>query len=319
MADTKIEWADKVWNPVIGCTKCSPGCLNCYAERFACRLAHMGQEKYQNVTGYIKEWTHWLGNIYCDKSALDIPLHWRKPKRIFVCSMSDLFHEKVPDSFLGDVFEKIRKTPQHTYLILTKRVKRMVEVANILIKAHGAKYFKHVHWGTSISTQPEADINIPLLLQIQDAAVRWLSIEPMLEGIDIRKYLVAGADGLPEEIEKYHDWIDWIVVGGESGPGARPMHPDWVRNIRDQCVAAGVPFYFKQWGAYTPDGPAQVVKNDVVFLKDGTWMYTKDVFRNGWGKYYDTPTDCIWMKRVGKKKSGCILDGKEWKKLPERK
>lgn len=297
---SKIEWTDEVWNPIVGCTKCSPGCLNCYAERFACRLAYMGQEKYQKVTGYINEWTHWLGNVYCDKLVLDQPLHWKKPRRIFVCSMSDLFHPKVPFEYIIKVLRIIEQCPQHIFLILTKR-------PEIAFDFYGGTSgfglspppLLNVHLGVSISN-PNEMWKATELSRIP-AAVRWISFEPLL----------ADVGEIP--------LIDGVVVGGESGSGARPMHPDWPRNIRDQCIAEGIPFFFKQWGAYTPDGSAQVIKNDVVFLKDGTLMDTKDVFRNGWQKYYDTPTDCIWMKRVGKKKAGRLLDGKEWNQLPERK
>lgn len=313
---TKIEWADEVWNPVIGCTKCSPGCMNCYAERFAARLWRMGRGDYGSVLG-IEDYK-WNGEILCRKSFLDKPLHWHKPRRIFVCSMSDLFHPKVNGAFRGDVFDVIRKTPQHTYLILTKRAERMAKVANILIRAHGEKYFRHVQWGTSISTQLEADKNIPFLLQIQGGAVRWLNIEPMLEGIDLEPHThhsdcnynrggTCDCEGGCDNVSPGENWLEnisGVVVGGETGPGAKPMHPDWPRNIRDQCVATNTPFYFKQWGEWLSGAEKYALK-----INTYQHYYPKRVTRIGNTTFF----------RVGKKKAGCILDGKKWEQLPERK
>ena len=357
MADTKIQWADKVWNPVVGCTKCSPGCLNCYAERMAARLSYMGQEKYSYVVKarHIDEKRPWSNKIFCDETVLDQPLHWRKSKRIFVCSMSDLFHPKVPFGFIDKVFNVIYHCSEHTFLVLTKRVERMAEVANLLIKAHGEQYFRHVHWGTSISTQTEAENNIPFLLQIKGAAVRWLSIEPMLGEIGLDRSLCIckhwkSEDGRneppwhPEDITKIqykkqalcsvnYQTIDWVVVGGESGPGARPMHPDWVRNICDQCVAANVPFYFKQWGRWKPGrsewSPGKPITKARWIEPDGSyskWDLTQagtpyHITRKGLITPLGKSPECdsIFMTPVGKKKADCKLDGKEWKQLPERR
>ena len=300
MMATKIEWTEETWNPIAGCTKCSPGCDNCYAERMAYRLACMGIEKYEKVSG--RDWAkkNREDEVYCDEKSLNIPLHWRKPRRIFVCSMSDLFHPKVPYSFIDKIFAQIAGCEQHTFQILTKRPKQMHRWYNAGPGGGIASCatLPNLWLGVTVCT-PDEKPKIDILRDIP-AAVKFLSFEPLLADMG----------------EINLDGIDWVIVGGESGPNARPMHPDWVRGIRDQCVAAGVPFFFKQWGKYTSDGPGKCVENDVVFLKDGTLMNVKDVIKNGWQKYYGTPTDCVWMKRVGKKKAGSLLDGREWKQYP---
>ena len=227
MADTKIEWCDKVWNPVVGCTKCSPGCLNCYAEKFAARLAAMGHNKYIEVMDRI-DWLHWNGKIFCDISALDQPLHWRKPSRIFVCSMGDLFHEKVPFEFIAKVWDIMFECHQHVFLILTKRIKRAEEFCEWLTKAK-FRVMEHfnIHFGVSISTYLEmwkADV-----LEEIPAAIRYISFEPLLEDVPIK----IGN-------------IDWVVVGGESGPGRRPCKIEWIESIVDQCKDANVPVFVKQ-------------------------------------------------------------------------
>ena len=335
------QWWDKSWNPVVGCTKVSDGCRFCYAERMACRLAaiecaNIGfvtsktpkrQRRYIDV---VKMWHDpkiektyfkgWNGKIFCDEKSLDFPLHWRKPRRIFVNSMSDTFHPKVPFEFILKLLAVIHLCPQHTFQILTKRVDKMGAIfANIqaediihwarkIARGKGGKLMNdaavvswplHNLWAGVTVCTPEEKPKIDILRQIP-AAVRFISFEPLL------------ADMGDIDLEG----ISWCIVGGESGPNARPVHPDWARGIRDQCIAAGVPFFFKQWGEYTNDGPGLVIENDVVFLKDGTLMDVKDVMKD-WRKYYDSPTDCVWMKRIGKKKAGSLLDGKEWKQYPK--
>lgn len=280
MADTKIEWCDKVWNPVVGCTKCSPGCLNCYAERMAWRLRSicksMMDGRNQQYLGKTDNNGHWTGQVECCDWLLDEPFDWHKPKRIFVCSMSDLFHEKVPFYFFDKVFTTMTKCPHHIFQVLTKRPKRMKEFFdNYDTHSEFLTWPKpNIHLGVSISTQSEADEKIPILLQIP-ATVRWLSIEPMLEGIDILKYLWVrqkcvgekgcGFTGASYEFDnpknksasrcpqcgKNHtylvtDSIDWVVVGCESGPKNRPCKIEWIQSIVDQCQAEGVPVYVKQ-------------------------------------------------------------------------
>lgn len=241
---TKIEWTDEVWNPVTGCSKVSEGCKNCYAERFSHRF---GWTKKPWTVGNASE------NVKVHPGRLEQPLQWRKPRKIFVNSMSDLFHEQVPFEFIDKVFSIMALVPQHTFQILTKRPERMKEY----IAHRAAKEFshlKHIKWplpnvwlGVSVENQKAADERIPLLLDTP-AAVRFLSCEPLLGPVDLERPVPGSrpVNGV------YPPWmihlLDWVIVGGESGPGARPMHPDWVRSLRDQCQQAGVPFFFKQWG-----------------------------------------------------------------------
>jgi len=252
----------------------------------------------------------WSGDIALRYDQLDKPLHWKDPRRIFVCSMSDLFHPKVPFDFIDKIFFQISFCPQHTFLILTKRPKIMLEYITQLYEGlnifhHGKKFqwpFRNIHLGVSISNQAEADEKIPILLQIP-TAVRWLSIEPMLEGIDLWKAEYPTPDGIGKQgaLTGWPGGIDWVVVGGESGLGARPMHPDWVRNIRDQCVAAGVPFFFKQWGVWLPISQMTKEQESINKLKRVTDVESERFFR------------------FGKKKAGRLLDGKEWNQYPERR
>lgn len=295
MADTKIEWAEKVWNPIAGCTKCSPGCLNCYAEKMAHRIKHICLATNNNpqYLGKTDDDGKWTGEVECCYWKLEEPLHCLKPQRIFVCSMSDLFHPKVPEGFIIDVFDVIAQAAAmgHTILILTKRVKRMWEILgeycswlNPTDLEAFSPYKQNIHIGVSISIADEM-WKVKELSRIP-AAVRWISFEPLLK--DVGKIPIEN--------------ISWVVVGGESGPGARPMHPDWARSIRDQCLAANVPFYFKQWGEYYPVfGEGKVATSakapKAIYVEPGP----------------------VCMLPVGKKKAGCILDGREWKKLPERR
>lgn len=223
---TKIPWTDKTWNPVVGCTKCSPGCLNCYAERMANRLCWMGKSGYEIATDL--ETGKWTGHITCMKSRLDKPLHWKKPCKIFVCSMSDLFHPKVPFEFIDKIFDVIQRTPDHTYQILTKRPKRM---ADFIYQAYGVNHKLDNAWlGVSISTQPELDQNLNYLMDIP-AAMRFVSLEPLLEDIRFRPW---------------HEDLNWVIVGCESGPNRRPCKIEWVQSIVEQCKAANVPVFVKQ-------------------------------------------------------------------------
>ena len=210
---SKIEWTETTWNPVTGCSKVSSGCLNCYAEKLAHRLQAMGNPNYEN--GF---------EVTLHHHMLDRPLTWRQPRLVFVNSMSDLFHEDVPLEFIRQVFVTMRKTPRHTYQVLTKRSERLLELAPRL------DWPRNVWMGVSVE---DADV----LNRIDDlrnvpAAVRFLSIEPLLGPLPDLK--LGG--------------IQWVIVGGESGPGARPMEADWVLDVRDQCEEAEVPFFFKQWG-----------------------------------------------------------------------
>lgn len=219
MKTTKIEWTDKTWNPVTGCTKISQGCAHCYAEVMTRRLKAMGLDKYGN--GF---------QVTLHEDCLEEPLSWRKPHTIFVCSMSDLFHQEVPFSFVDKVVNIIRRTPQHRYQLLTKRAERM------------AKYFlthdvpDNVWLGVTVEAQSsKSRIDC---LRVLDAPIRFLSCEPLIEDLgelDLRN-------------------INWVIVGGESGPQARPMKREWIDSIQEQTKAQGGLFFFKQWGTWGSDG-----------------------------------------------------------------
>ena len=247
---TKIEWTDATWNPVTGCTKISEGCANCYAARMAKRLQAMGQKKYRN--GF---------EVTCHPHALEEPLHWKKPRNIFVCSMSDLFHEAVPFEFVRRVFQIIDKCQQHTFQILTKRPERMLEFYNTSIDGISWHLPRQAYtplsnlWlGVTAENQITADDRIPLLLLQCLAAVRFVSIEPMLGPMDLEDYLTPlgaetcsrGESHKNRTCDCIHEGLDWVIAGAETGPGARPMDPAWARYIRDQCQKAGVPFFYKK-------------------------------------------------------------------------
>ncbi|MGE0751112.1 MAG: DUF5131 family protein [Variibacter sp.] len=224
MAETTIEWTDATWNPVAGCTILTAGCTNCYAMRMAARLEAMGQDKYKGLTRKTGGRAKWTGKIRLDRKALDIPATWSKPRRVFVNSMSDLFHADVPAEFIADVWEVMAATPRHTYQILTKRPDRMIEIVPGLPK------LPNVWLGTSVE-DGRVTSRIDELRRVP-AIIRFISFEPLIGS-------VAGAD--------LRD-IHWAIVGGESGPKARYMNPSWVAEIESMCRRADAAFFFKQWG-----------------------------------------------------------------------
>jgi protein gp37 len=222
--NSPIEWTEATWNPVAGCTIVSPGCMNCYAMRLAARLSAMGQAKYRGTTRVSGGRAKWNGRINVDHAALSLPNRWKAGRMIFVNSMSDLFHENIPFDFVQSVFSTMHETPQHTYQILTKRAERVDELSDRL------SWPLNVWLGVSVEN---ADYKWRIdRLRRTGAAVKFLSLEPLLGPLD----------------DLDLSGIHWAIVGGESGPNARPMRPDWVRSIRDQCKAGGVAFHFKQWG-----------------------------------------------------------------------
>ena len=223
---SNIEWTETTWNPVTGCSKISNGCKNCYAERMALRLQKMGAKKYNN--GFSVAMHHF---------ELESPSTWKKPRLVFVNSMSDLFHKEVPDHFIEKVFKVMNQHPQHTFQVLTKRPHRVICMNNRLC------WTPNIWFGVSIESQRWIK-RIDLLKQL-DAHVKYLSLEPLL-------------GPLPNLVVTD---IDWVIVGGESGPGARPIKAVWVRDIRDQCNKNGIPFFFKQWGGVNKKKTGRTLDN----------------------------------------------------------
>ena len=395
---SKIEWTDATWNPVAGCDKVSPGCANCYAEVMANRLAGMARDdiangkdpgKKRHYLDVINERGKWNGVMRMIPETLDQPFRWKKPRMIFVNSMSDLFHEDVPDGFIMDVWRVMAECDWHTFQILTKRPERAAkwlaryndltgEDFSDFKNARGPEAVRSAHpsgrgqmfaemlelWGeppegaayptfdwmegmmrwpnfpldnvwigTSIENQQTADERIPHLLQIP-AKVRFLSCEPLLGPILLedyhpkhgppilnRTYLRKSVN--PATMEVDHARVDWVIVGGESGPNARPMHPDWARSLRDQCQAAGVAFHFKQHGehiAYTQvTTPEQREAFSQATIRGEQSYFGACVVQGPSGPVTGTTpgVEPVSYARIGKKAAGRLLDGREWNELPE--
>jgi protein gp37 len=356
VADTsKIEWTDATWNVVTGCEKVSPGCDRCYAETFA--------ERWRGIPGHHFENGF---DITLRPERLALPLRWRKPKRVFVNSMSDLFHKDIPDEYIARVFAVMALTPQHTYQILTKRHGRMrsliggphkvdtergytpgvwfrslVQYATHELGSEVNLFGSDSRWplpnvwlGVSVEDQKRADLRIPALVDTP-AAVRFLSCEPLLGPVDLTAWMPGGhalwlcqgpdcrrfysgplQQHCPDCGREGH-WtgshtgngrpngqpIGWVIAGGESGHGARPMSPDWARSLRDQCQKAGVAYLFKQWGEYQPTGYMAIGarQKGCVFVGDPI-----DDLGHRWE-----------MRRVGKGKAGRELDGRTWDEFPK--
>lgn len=365
MNKTNIEWTDATWNPIRGCSRVSEGCRNCYAEKVAYRFSGPGQpyEGLMRVGADGERRAEWNGQVrFVEKHLLDplkdpdmrdpvvvgcltgqviphakeghCPHCTERPRRIFVNSMSDLFHESLDPQVIARCFAVMALANEHTFQVLTKRPKQALNllacvafrelVANfvdeIAQRVWGAMGtwsdeirlgyrwpLPNVWLGVSVENQAAADERIPLLLQTP-AAVRFISAEPLLGSVELRvretdpdqpdlgwdssalmdtDYWVSD-DGVSSDGPR-HAAIDWVICGGESGPGARPMHPDWARSLRDQCQAAGVPFFFKQWGEWGPN-----------------WLNDEN------GKVPNSE----WMDRMGKKAAGAVLDGREWREFP---
>jgi protein gp37 len=363
---SKIEWTNATWNPLTGCTLVSEGCRNCYAAReTAGRLSHLPQ--YQGLARKIGGRPVFTGEVRLHPDRLDQPLRWRKPRRVFVNSMSDLFHEDVPFPFIDQVFAVMALAPQHTFQVLTKRPQRMAEyladredtireaaafeplnlgpAATAAAERMGgvweppqigdegrvelAGYFEgvalgwplpNVWLGTSVENQETADKRIPHLLATP-AAVRFLSCEPLLGPVSLDngpgEFLRCPDCGyskrdVAEQMDHHlcsgpGPGIDWVIVGGESGPNARPMHPDWALDLRDQCVSAGVPYFFKQWGEWIHELHPAVQSPIQQYRLDDEYVYPTD----------DGDYQGLYMARVGKKAAGRELDGRTWDEMPE--
>lgn len=316
MADrTKIEWTDATVNAVNGCSVLSPGCTNCYAMRLAGTRMRTHPTR-AGLTIDTKAGPVWNGQVRFHEPALLQPLRWAKPRMIFWNAHGDLFHDSVPDEWINRVFAVCALTPHHTHQILTKRSARMrdylamkhkhADVLDAASKMPGATTYQKVAahiapwplpnvWlGVSTEDQQRANERIPDLLATP-AAVRWISAEPLLGPIDLREAHLA-----PVKLPR----IDWVVVGGESGPRARPMHPDWARSLRDQCAAAGVAFLFKQWGEWRPIG-WEHSDSRVLLTAAGRVVDKADADANR-----DVPgRGLIEIARVGKTAAGRELDG----------
>ncbi len=283
-----IEWTDATWNPTVGCDIISSGCTHCYAMRMAARLERMGQERYAGLTAPTKTGPVWTGAFReAPRATLVQPLSWSRPRRVFVNSMSDLFHVKASWPLIDKVFAVMALAPRHTFQILTKRSwlmrsyvndaetpGRIVEAACALFASRHPETLRADGSGSGMPWPlPNVWLGISVESQFNEgrffdlsktvAAKRFVSLEPLIGPIDLSHF------------ENRLAWLNWVIVGGESGPGARPMHPDWARGLRDQCLGAGVPFFFKQWG-----------ENDAL------------------------------GNRVGKRLAGAELDGREWKEMP---
>ena len=278
--NSRIEWTDHTINPWHGCRKVSPGCDNCYMHRDKKRY---GQDPSKIVRAV--------------DNTFNKPLHWKDPAMVFVCSWSDFFIKNA-DPWRSDFWEVIRKTPHLTYQILTKRPQN---IKGRLPDDWGQGY-PHVWLGVTAENQAMADERIPILLQIP-AAKRFVSVEPMLGPVDIRLYLPnpSGSLMITASGREYINRLDWVICGGETGPGSRPMHPDWARSLRDQCQGAGVPFLFKQWGEWVPSNQYPPELNGVRLSR-----YMRFTFG----------ADFQHMFHVGKKAAGRLLDGQLWDQYP---
>ncbi len=298
MADkTKIQWADATWNPIVGCSLVSPGCTHCYAMRVAWRLANNPKTPhYAGTAEVVKGKPVWTGKLsMASDRVVGQPLKWRRPRRIFVNSEGDLFHEDAPNHWIDRVVGVMHRSPQHSFLVLTKRAERMHSYcrrtpARTMLRLQSPYLYGLERWplpnvwiGVSAEDQRRAQERLPLLRDTP-AALRFLSAEPLLGPLDLPAILGPKLAGL-----------DWVIAGGESGPGARAPDPDWFRRLRDDCAAAGVPFFFKQWGEWLP-----AVDCITAGIPIKEWRQT-------------SPS----MARIGKRRTGNHLDGCQHLAFPE--
>ncbi len=370
-AKSKIEWCDATWNPVVGCSPVSPGCDHCYAARMAHRLgANQATPQFAGLTGVDQKWT---GETRLVRGGLNIPLTWRKNKRIFVCSMGDLFHESVPFAWVDQVFAVMALAPQHTFMLLTKRPERMREYtksrmgdgrASICNQIDGMDPTKgdrrgslemplsNVWLGVTAENQAMAVERIPVLLETP-AAKRFVSVEPMLGPVNLRFLHVPDAELDPFGDRWNTTWdaldgtrgvspfgkncpftgpkgthLDWVICGGETGPGARPTNPEWVRSLCDQCFKkSDVPFFFKQWGEWAPSEnfPSDArfpFKHWKEFLSGVDepqrlalrgWDYDANAKKFGEKVAYGSFTLVV---KAGRHRAGRLLDKEEWAYFP---
>lgn len=363
---TAIEWTDATWNPIIGCSVVSPGCTNCYAMRLAgTRLRNHPTR--QGLTIDTKAGPVWNGKVRLNEDELRAPLRWKRPRNIFVCAHADLFADQVSDRWIDKVFATMVDAPQHTYQVLTKRPARAKAYIEALPERrrawdchsaldNAAWPLPNLHLGVSVEDQARADERIPILLATP-AAKRWISAEPLLGAIDLTRLKAPRHVPEDEDLDwrfdalqagEYYEFedslgvweggdgpwraaLDWVVVGGESGPGSRPMHPDWVRQIRDDCRAAGVPFLFKQWGNWMPVSQMPDGMSDELYhpppardpegirrCKVANLVLNRDGHQPKWNDptHYRHGEGSMLMFEVGKKAAGRLLDGVEHNGMP---
>ncbi|OFX56334.1 MAG: hypothetical protein A2066_12975 [Bacteroidetes bacterium GWB2_41_8] len=320
----------ETWNPIVGCSKVSPGCDNCYAEKQAfIRAFNPNTPQYKSVV--VKHpldprYREWNGTTQLVNSALTKPSQWKDPRMVFVCSMGDLFHESVSFETIEQIYDIMHSNDQHIFIVLTKRPERMYKfwdwllnkIAGVGIHDVNSTSTDNVWIGVTAENQEQANNRIPVLLQIP-AAKRFVSIEPMLGPVDLTKipakywgeeyddlYNGLSLSSLYGGKDSSTPWhLNWVICGGESGPKARPMHPDWVRSVRDQCQSAGTPFFFKQWGEWMPFQDATALESSV----PGPKIISSKMNR------FDDGEEII---RVGRKAARDLLDGKqhhEWPKI----
>lgn len=313
---TGIEWTDSTWNPIRGCSRVSEGCRNCYAESVAARFSGIGQA-YEGLAEYKGGQPRWTGQVRLIEKHIEDPLRWKAPSKIFVNSMSDLFHPEVKDEWLMKIFAVMAQAPQHTFQVLTKRPERMLEVlANSEVsgyfqRSYGKWPLPNVWWGVSVEDQASANERLPLLIHC-NAAVRIVSYEPALGPVDFAAAMGFNVDKSVRLRSLTGPMggalLHWIICGGESGPHARAMHPDWARDTRDFCASLGISFFFKQWGEWAPWKPG-FAAGEVRHMRarDGE-LFREPLLAGASG----TP-----MVRVGKKAAGASLYGVEWKELPQ--
>ncbi len=352
--NSAIEWTTSTWNPTVGCAKVSPGCDDCYAIRTAARF--QASPAYAGTVHRGQSGLDWTGTVNSLADRLDAPLHWVKSRRIFVDSMSDLFHGDVTDEFIAQVFAVMALTPQHTYQLLTKRHGRMrsllsapsfpQQVTRALlteprfargswpVPSGGVPWpLPNVWLGVSVEDQKRADLRIPALLDTP-AAVRWISAEPLLGPVNLEfiHYFESDCGGCSGLVSPAHEpacgtepgphWgLDWVVCGGESGPGARPMHPAWAQSLRDECADAKVPFFFKQWGNWAPapwHGEGGATHAFTASMDDTGMRHFLRLSHGPTSGERDltTPAGAQGMRQVGKKAAGRLLDGRTWDDYP---
>jgi len=311
MSETKIEWATTSWNPVVGCKKISEGCANCYAERMA--------RRFWKAWGCDEPPNHFRPRFI--ERRLFEPRRWRKPRRVFVCSVSDLFDPDHPADWPFSVMNEAEEVnanrihdgkQPHIFMFLTKRPKHMAKIVREwrhLFGEDGVICEDRQFWfGTTVENQAAADERIPFLLDIE-AAVRFVSYEPAIGGLDLHPYL---NDWEWKTEERLHG-LDWVICGGETGPGARPMNPYWAKKVKDDCVAAGVPFFFKSWGEYVGGEATEMIVMENRDPCPGWCAYQNGSLATGCTK--DWGGGAVSMK-VGKKNAGAELDGQAWEQMP---